>query len=244
MLDKFLPDLDRFRVVLDVVIAVRQCQAALAGIYDDLVAVLGVRPAVKPKQARDAEIMQIRDLRLKVCRRFYRGDTLKIGLDRLGAGLFDGCLVHARRVIIADKPDGAAALCFLFSGLFENVVEHVAIALGEDTKTAPSRLRRRDLGVLDPRAVGKLKKIVTGVGRAVHPARIEAGALSEHARPKRDDHRQGESKMKFTDIHTGTPKIFIFLSIIRPERISRQPAGAARRPISFGRGPSPARRRN
>ena len=87
----------------------------------------------------------------------------QIGIDRFCSGCLDRSLIHARRIKIADQSNIASGFSLLLCRFFENIVQHVPVALGKYIETSPSRLRRRDLGILYPSAVGKLKEIVAGV---------------------------------------------------------------------------------
>src|SRR5580765_6087167 len=129
------------RSVQSVILFVRQTEPTLTGIEDDHVAVALVRPAAKAEKSRQALPMEFGDLTLRVIDCIDLINACKLGVERMGNSLLDRGLVHTGRVEIADHLDVASRGGLFFLGLLEDIVKHIAIALAEHIKAAPSGLR-------------------------------------------------------------------------------------------------------
>ena len=119
--------------------------------------------------------MQVRDLLQHVLLILHCINFLELVGQRLDSRGFDGLFVHSACVIVADF------LCFRrqlrinrrLRRLLGDRVQRVVIALNQFVERAPSRILRRDLGALDPCAVGIFEEIVTGFHRRIDILRIK-----------------------------------------------------------------------
>src|SRR5207244_10614748 len=83
---------------------------------------------------------------------------------------------------------------------------NVPVVFRQNAKAAPTRLRRRDLGIFDPRSVCELKEIVARVRRAVHPAGVKSAALGQRGRIYRQCDRECGYETKISCTHNFAPK--------------------------------------
>ena len=95
-------ELLRFFIVLGVVIAIRQAQAALARVGNDLRTVPIVLHGAKTEQHRNSCSLQAANLRLEVGAILQIRDALEFGIEGFRAGGFNRGFIHAARVEIAN----------------------------------------------------------------------------------------------------------------------------------------------
>jgi hypothetical protein len=96
-----LADALGLRVRAEVVVAVRQAQAALVHLADHLRRVLVVLIGAEIERRVDALLVEAREERGQIGRGGDRVDRCQVVLERLGALLVGRVLVHAGRVEIA-----------------------------------------------------------------------------------------------------------------------------------------------
>jgi hypothetical protein len=95
---------------------------------------------------------------------------------RLALGLVQTTGVEVADLLFVAALDGIS----FFRSLFQNVMQGPAIILGENVEAAPRRVSRRNLRVLEPRAVGILIKVRSGRRVLVHAGQIITAALTKH----------------------------------------------------------------
>src|SRR5579883_3429141 len=116
--------------------------------------------------------MQMPDDCREILRALHGANAIELRLDGSKTFAVDGFLMHAGGVVIADflviriRAGGGR-------GAFENLVENLAIALGEFAEPAPCRLVRRDRVVFQPGSAGVLVEVVARIGGPVDGSQIE-----------------------------------------------------------------------
>ena len=167
-------------ILIEVVVAVRQAEAALIERADLSGRVLLVLLGAEVEEEADCEylssiVAQQRCQRLLVvpC-----GDGLERRLNRLRAKLVGQIHIHAGGKVVAvlllqrSLRSVGRSLQFL--------VEQVVVALGQLVEPSPSRLVRRNRVVLLPVAAGVLIEVGAGIGRLVDRRKVEADRLFGH----------------------------------------------------------------
>src|SRR5690242_15416926 len=101
-------------------------------------------------------------------------DPVELWLQRRRSLPFDGILIHAGGVVIADLLVYRAAFRIVCRSFLENVAKDKAIALGQFSVAAIGTLICRDWILLEPSAAGVLIEIPAGIGALVHQVGIKA----------------------------------------------------------------------
>src|ERR1043165_1664623 len=90
-------------------------------------------------------------------------DAVKLRLERRVAGLLDGRLVHAARVVVGELLLVAARLEVLPLGqVFENQVELFRVGVAQLLEAPPARVGGGDRVLRNPPAVGALVEVLAG----------------------------------------------------------------------------------
>ncbi len=228
MLHELVADVLVALVVREVVVAVRQRQAAGEHGGDGLLGVLIVLRREKDQGADAPHALQRVQSGLEVSGRLDGGDAVQVGLERAEAGRIDGIGGQAACVEVADLLFVAAGGGgSVLSGGIENDAQALAVLLGQHRKGAPGRKAGGDRIFVDPAAVGVAPEILAWLAggveiRAVDPALgslLGGGQAAKHK-------ENGESS---TDAH-GTSR----LNFIRPQWAAVAEERAPRR-IACGR---------
>jgi hypothetical protein len=165
----------RFLFVAEIVIAVREAEAALADLEDLLGAVLEIVACVGRERDVDADLLELPEFAGKRRRIGDRGDVGEHGRERLRSFGLDRGFVHARLVIAADLRFVRVGRMRVRRGGVEDAVEHVAVRVAQRDELAVRRICGGDRMVLDPRAVGEVVEIVACLARAIEFRDVEAG---------------------------------------------------------------------
>ena len=191
-----LAQLFGFGVVLQVVIAIRQAEAALIGFGDHLRRVLVVliraeREQRSPTLERRWKLRS-RDIFRQILLRLQTRDALQFRQQRLGAQLLDGRLIHTRRVEIADLLCDIVCRCVpraaCFRRFFQNRPQLRAIFVLELAGRTPTRLIRRNRIFFDPPAAGVRVEVHARINGSIDGRQIQ--------------HRLGRGVLR-TDRHSG-----------------------------------------
>ena len=183
-----LPQLDGFRVRLQVVIAVGQPKPALVRLSDHRVRVLEILPRAELEKRRDAVAVQVRDFFGKLRLVLQIADAVKLRLERSDPLGVDGLFIHAGGVIIPDFLRDCVAIGRRPGRIFQNLVEDFAVALGQFLERAPSRLIGGDGVALHPAATGVLVEVHAGADGWVEIL-YDAGARGRRLGSQRDAER-------------------------------------------------------
>ncbi len=169
-----LPHRFHFRVViLEVVVAVRQRQAALIDIGDNLVGVVQIGPCVETEERGAADQPQVGDFIDQRALVLHCRNAVEFGLEHGDAFRIHGLLVHARTIEIADSLVDSITARASGGSLLQNVVLDIEIALVKFHKADPPRFVGRNLGVLDPVAACVLVEIHAGINALVDSVQTE-----------------------------------------------------------------------
>src|ERR1043165_5397765 len=102
-------------------------------------------------------------------------DAVKLRLERRVAGLLDGRLVHAARVVVGKLLLVAARLEVLpLDQVFENQVELFRVGVAQLLEAPPARVGGGDRVLRDPPAVGELVEVLAGRDAAVETRAVAA----------------------------------------------------------------------
>jgi hypothetical protein len=182
VLQIFGADLLRFGVGIDVVVAIRQAEAAGGGESDDAAGVGEILRGAEREQARVAGFeVHAGEQCGKVRGALQGGDFIEARLERFGAGLFDGGFIHAGGEVVADFLLQGSALGGGFGGFVEDAPEVALIVVGELGVDVPAGLVGRDGVQLVPVAAGEFVEVDAGVGGAVEEAGFQAGGVGQEA---------------------------------------------------------------
>ena len=179
--DVFGTHILRFRIRLEVGVAVRQAEAAGDRERDHarrIGKVLARRKA--EEQARIGQRhLQARQHARQVAVRAQRGDLVEVRRQRRGAACLDGFLVHAGAEVVADLLLAGVAAVGAFGQVFEDAPQVAAVVQRQLAVDGPARLVGRDRVVLHPAAAGVLVEVDAGIGVAVHRVHVQAGRVRE-----------------------------------------------------------------
>ncbi len=191
----------RFRVVLRVVVAIGQAEAALVERRDHLLRIVGILiGASREKQrARSERRMEIREQRREIMRCLERGDAVEIGLDRIDTVLLGGGFVDACGVEVADLLSNSIALTARRRGLLQNPVQKIQVVFVQFAVDAPRRLIGRDRIVLLPAPARILVQVHARIDRLVdrfeiQTWRIGKRRLAGRLRPSRCAERKSQRR--------------------------------------------------
>ena len=164
-------------IILKIIITIRQAESALVGLGDHVRRVLEVLIRTEREQG-SAAVERRRKLRgrgilREILLRLQTGDALQLRQQRLGAKLLNGCLVHARRVVVADLLGHGIARGAGFRRFFQNRSQLRAVFVLELAVRAPTRLVRRNRILLDPTAARVSVEIHARVNGSIHCGNIE-----------------------------------------------------------------------
>ena len=176
---------DGLGVVLEVIIAVGQAQAALVGLGDHRAGVFEILPGAEFKERRNAVAVQVRNLFGKLRLVLQVADAVELRLERRQPFGVDGLLVHAGEVIIADLLRHGVAMGIGLGGLVENLAEDLAVALLQFGEAAPPGLVGRNGIGFDPSAAGVLVKVHARVRRFIQGLNVEGNGLGRGLGKKR-----------------------------------------------------------
>ncbi len=167
--------LDGLVVVFEIVVAIRQTKTALIECADHLLGVFRVLSGAEVKQRVDILAMKNDDFAQQLLFGLQSGDGVEVSFDRRDAALFDSGGIHAGREEIADLARHGVALRVVGRRLFEDVVERLAVPLGELVEAAPGRLVGWDRILCEPGSAGVLVEVDARVGFAVEGVDVETG---------------------------------------------------------------------
>jgi hypothetical protein len=171
--------------IAEVEITVRQAQSALHQVRCGACRLQQVHRYPQPEQAVGIEIGGIEQVHVgayigaqRACQAGLVGqrvDRLQLRLHRRQPALLDPGFVHEGGVVIADQLVVATGLGVV-GGTFQDGAGVGLGLFGDHVEAAEARAIGRDLGVLDPAAVGEIEEIVTGGDAAVHAVGVETEA--------------------------------------------------------------------
>ena len=169
-----LPQGGRLFIRLGVVVAVRKPEASLQGRGDHLRGVLAILLGAELKEHVGAHRLQAEDLRAQSREIGNRGDLRQLRLDRRKALRFDGRLVHAGAVEVAELALlRARRRRFIRRQDLEDLVQIVLVALPQLVEGAPPRPVRRDGIPGQPSPVAVQVEVGAGLDRRVHGGHVE-----------------------------------------------------------------------
>ena len=124
-----------------------------------------------------------------------RGDLGELGLDRRSSLGFDRGLVHEGQVVVADLARVGVGRARGGRGLLNQLLGAPARLLGEDGEGAERSAVGRDLGCLQPGAVGVGEEVVPRGDGAVDPGKVDSGFSLGGGSGQAEDHGEdsGES---------------------------------------------------
>ena len=140
----FLAQLDGLGVVLQVVVAVGKAQAALIELRDHRVGVFEVLAGAELEQRPDANGVQVGDFFGDLRLVLEVADAVQFRLERREASGVDSLFVHAGGVVIADLLGGGVAIGGGLGGVFQDLVQDLAVPFGQLTEASPHGLVRGD----------------------------------------------------------------------------------------------------
>src|SRR3989442_6148350 len=120
---------DRFGILLQIVITIRQTEPTLVGLRDILAGVFEVRTRAELERRVYPDAMEPRDLSGQTGEVTDGGDPIQLLLGRRDYFRVDGLFVHAGSVIVADLLLDGATFRVVARGLLQNVAQDFAIAL-------------------------------------------------------------------------------------------------------------------
>ena len=164
-------------LVLQIVIAIRQPEAALARHRDHPRAVLEILHLTQGQRRLDADRQKMCQGLRQLVARGDGGYARKLRRERRRAGRIDRSLIHAARVEIGDLALRRAGSPVLPRERLDQVTDENLVLLFEQRVDAPVGAVRGDRMRLDPSAVRELKKVLGGSNRAVEPVEIQAVGL-------------------------------------------------------------------
>src|SRR5437016_12615710 len=156
----------RFRIVFQVIVALRQRQSALIGLGNLHFGILEIRTGAKAKKSAYAYAMQVGNFIDKLSFALYGIDAVKFQFQHRNAFLVDGRFVHAGSVVVSDLLLSRGTFrrrC----GLFKNSTQNCAVALCQFIEASPYWLVSRNRVVPDPSAAGKLVEVNTGISTLI-----------------------------------------------------------------------------
>ncbi len=202
VLDVFLAQVNRLGVVLEIVVAIGQAQAALIHFGNHLARVLEVGVGVEAEQYIGALAMQPHDLARQPFLRLDGRDALEIVLQRLRTGLLDGPFIHAAGVVIADLLFVEAAARTVDRRLLENVAHNILAALRKFVEAPPggtvggNRILRHPLAArVGIKVVAGVDALIEHVDRETQIGRLRGigfvfvlGTQRRHKQSRNDQH--------------------------------------------------------
>src|SRR5271169_1882407 len=210
MLDVFLPQFDRFRIVFEIVITVGHAQSALIDLSYDLARVLKVGSGIEAEQDIDTFAMQAHDLFRELFLRLDGRDALEVWLQGFGARFFDGTFVHATGVVVADLLLIGASAGAVGRRLLENVAHDVFAALLQFVEAAPAGAVGGNRVLRLPLAAGVGVKIVAGIDTLIEQVGGETDVsgrlrdfriiLGRLVLGKQDGHEHDENGQHFQEV--------------------------------------------
>jgi hypothetical protein len=166
---------DRARIVPEIVVAIGKAEAALIDVGDLLFGVLGVGAHAEAEERANAVLVEADDFGGQVLLGVDlrdAGEQRRDGLDALG---FDGGLVEARGIEVADSLLERGAFGVRGGEFFQDVVLDAEVVLAELVEAAPAGAVGRDGIVFAPDAARILVEVLAGVDGGAHGFEVEAG---------------------------------------------------------------------
>jgi hypothetical protein len=142
----------------------------LIGGGDDDRGILHVRLGAEREKRAHANLVKFSDELGQPSRRRQRRDVLEVGIERLRAVSFDGLLIHAARVVVADFLGRRVASR---RGRFEHAPQDDVVLFRELVKSSPARPIGGNRVGGEPAAARELIEIGTGVDGSVELRRVE-----------------------------------------------------------------------
>ena len=165
----------RFRVFLEVIVAIGQAEAALVEDPDVSRRVSRVLSHAEGEARVHAREMQLGKDGRKVVGRLQLRDRRENRGERRRAGLLAGRCVHAGRVEVRDLLLGRTLRPVRFlGGLLENLLHDVAVAVGELFEAAVARAVGGNRVRFQPRAVRVEVEVFARLHGEVHVRRVDA----------------------------------------------------------------------
>ena len=189
MFHVLLPQLDRLRVVAEVVVAIRQAESALVRDCADQVGFLEVGFGAEAEEDVHPHRVELGDELRQIARAGQGGDLLQRRLEGRRALRIDRVFVHARGVVVADLP-GVNIRARVASGVFQDAAEGDVVAFLQLLAAAPRRSIGRNRLVLRPPSARELVEVHARIHRAIHERHLEAGCGSRGRRRLRRDQRR------------------------------------------------------
>src|SRR5512146_1045597 len=173
MRDVFRTDLFELRVLLQIVVPVRQAEAALGGDADDTRGIVEVLHLTEAEHRIDADHLQVGDLALDVRETADTGDGVELRRERIHTDAIDELLVHPAGVEIADLLLRAAGRGMGLGGAMDELTDDLLVADLEDVERAPGGVGGGDRMALLPAAIRVAVEALCGAHPVVEPARVQ-----------------------------------------------------------------------
>jgi hypothetical protein len=170
-----LADIGHVRVVFDVVIAVRQGEAALVDVGDHVVGIVQVGVGIEVEQRARSVHVHLRDLVDQRAFVFDCGHAIQFRLERSHSLLVDRLLVHAGAVEVANLLIDAVTAGTASGSFLQNAALDTEIAFVEFGKALPRRPVGGNFRVLHPVAASVLIEVHARVGALIDVVDAEAG---------------------------------------------------------------------
>ena len=166
---------DRLGVGLEVIVAVGQAESALIGVGDLLVGVVRVLNGFEAEQHVVGDHIggDVGDLGLGI----DIGDLLQPRFERLRSAGFDGLLVGAGSVVVANFLIDRTAVRIRHGRSLQNSAQARQVLILHFGIRVPGRLVGRNGIVLDPAAAGIGEEIHARINAAVHARNIEGRSV-------------------------------------------------------------------
>ncbi len=184
MLGILRPQFLRFRIVAEVVIAIRKAEAALIRDRADHARFLEIGFRAKTEERADAHRVEIGEKRRQSIRRRERGHFRQRRIERRRTLGVDRGFVHAGRVVVADL-FRLRIRVRIPAGVFEDLSERCVVALLQLLAAAPGGTVGGNRLVLRPAAARVRIEVVTRIRAAIHELQIEARRRCRRARRRR-----------------------------------------------------------
>jgi hypothetical protein len=173
------------RLRLQVVVAVRQPEAAGRDVSDDARRVVVVGPGAQAERHLDADLVEACDHPLDAGARPRAVNLREERRDGLRAEAVGPRLVHARAVEVSGQLfDAAPAVVLRGRDSFEYLSEFLFSSFASGPAPAPARHGGRDGVRRAPAAVGELEEVVARGDAAVEVRDLYPAVLGQHGRRK------------------------------------------------------------
>ena len=180
-------------VVFQVVVAIGEPESALVGFGDIDVRVLVIRTGRETEQSGDVLQVQARELLGDGGLGGECVDAIEVGLQRFRSEFFDGRLIHAGGVEIADLLFVRRALGIADGGLFEDVLKNGAIAVVDQRQDSPAGLVGRNRVLGHPGSAGVLVEVLARIGGQIHVGGAESRERLRGRRERKQNCQECES---------------------------------------------------